>query len=185
MYYLVSIPPSEEPISLADVKMHLRVIPNDDSEDEAILKPLITAAREYCENITGKALATQTVKAFPDLLHGIITLPRDPIQSITEVVYTDAEGNTTDITDYDYDPVKGTIVLGELPQSKPASTPVAITYVCGYADGELPKSIRQAMMLLIGHWYENREAVVVGAFTSVEIKLTVDTLLKQYKGWWF
>jgi len=41
---------------------------------------------------------------------------------------------------------------------------------------------------LIGHWYENREAVVVGAYTlfaSVEVSMAVNTLLRQYKARWF
>lgn len=41
------------------------------------------------------------------------------------------------------------------------------------------------MLLLIGHWYTNREAVVVGAFASVEVAQTVNSILNLYKVWWF
>ena len=40
------------------------------------------------------------------------------------------------------------------------------------------------MMLLIGHWYQNRESVQTGAVTAVEIEQTTKAILKQYKRWW-
>ena len=40
-----------------------------------------------------------------------------------------------------------------------------------------------AMLLLIGHWYANREAVTT-ANTS-EVDMAAQAMLRQYKGWWF
>ena len=40
------------------------------------------------------------------------------------------------------------------------------------------------MLLLIGHWYQNRESVQTGAVTAVEIAQTTRDILKQYKQWW-
>ena len=37
-----------------------------------------------------------------------------------------------------------------------------------------------AMLLLVGHWYEHRESVVVGA-TTVQVPLAVQALLKPYR----
>jgi len=55
---------------------------------------------------------------------------------------------------------------------------VCVTFVCGYGDAgsSVPENIRQAMRLLIGHLYENREAVVTG-ITAGELPLGVDRLL--------
>lgn len=50
-------PPAVEPVCLADVKAFLRI--EDDTEDQ-IITDLITAAREYLENRTGRAFITQT-----------------------------------------------------------------------------------------------------------------------------
>ena len=43
------MPPVKEPVTLEEVKAHLRINPGDSSEDQDILQPLIPAAREYCD----------------------------------------------------------------------------------------------------------------------------------------
>ncbi|MBK0032745.1 phage gp6-like head-tail connector protein [Erwinia sp. S43] len=44
----------------------------------------------------------------------------------------------------------------------------------------LDDDIRVAMLLLIGHWYENREGVTVGV-TATTVPLAVDALLQPYR----
>ena len=63
-----------------------------------------------------------------------------------------------------------------------AARPVEIVYTAGFT--ELPKAIRQAMLLLIAHWYTNREAVVTGNVAAAEVPVAARTLLNQYKRWW-
>ncbi len=177
---------ADEPVTLADAKLHLRTITGDTTEDSAIITPLIVAAREYCENITGRAIAKQTIKAYPDSFERIMRLPRPPIRSITAVKYTDENGTTTtmDASNYTLDGEYGRILFHTIPSFAPrAINPIEIEYEAGYATA--PKLIRQAMLLLIGHWYVNRESVTTGATTTVEIDLTTRALLRQYKDWWF
>lgn len=185
MEYLIATAPSTEPVSVADAKLHIRAITGDTTEDAAIITPLITAAREYCENITGKALAAQTIEAYPDRFTNIIVLPRPPVTSVTSIKYTDADGieRTMDAGDYLVDTKFGRVAFKKIPSFTPALlNPIKITYEAG---GAVPKTIRQAMLLLIGHWYENREAVVVGAVASIKLELAVKALLNQSKVWWF
>jgi hypothetical protein len=42
--------------------------------------------------------------------------------------------------------------------------------------------MRQAMLLLIGHWYNNRESVQIGA-APAEVPMAVDMLLSPHKVW--
>lgn len=186
--YAVTTAPTVEPISLADAKAHLRTITGDTSEDSAIITPLIQAAREYCENITGRALAAQTVKAYPDYW-GLWRLPRPPLISVTSIKYYDEDNTeyTLAAVDYQVDAVDGQIhILTEPDVTLRDLNPIVVEYTCGYTTGNaLPAAVRQAMLLLIGHWYMNRETVVAGATTSVEIDLTTRALLRQYKAWWF
>ncbi len=49
-------PPAKEPVSLADMKTHLRV---DITDDDALIASMITAARVYLERLTGKRFVTQ------------------------------------------------------------------------------------------------------------------------------
>ncbi len=41
---------------------------------------------------------------------------------------------------------------------------------------QIPKRMRQAIMMLVAHWFANREAVVIGTITA-QVPLGVDTLL--------
>jgi len=188
MKYEVSTAPTAEPVSLADAKMHLRTITGDTSEDSAIITPLIQAAREYCENITGRALAAQTVKAYPESW-GLWRLPRPPIVSIASIKHYDEDNaeHALASADYQLDTADGLVYILTPPgASLRALNPIVIEYTCGYATGNaIPMAIRQAMLLLIGHWYMNREAVATGAVTTVEVDMATRALLRQYKVWWF
>lgn len=44
----------------------------------------------------------------------------------------------------------------------------------------LDDDLSTAMLLLIGHWYANRESVVIGSISS-ELPLAVDSLIKPYQ----
>ncbi len=52
--------------------------------------------------------------------------------------------------------------------------------------GEIPTQddITTAMLLLIGHWYANRESVVVGTITS-ELPMAVEALIAPYRHFHF
>lgn len=193
MDYRVITAVTTEPLTSTEVKLHLRV---DDTTEDNLITILITAAREYCENYTGRALATQTVEAYFDTFGSddYLELPRPPLQSVTSVIYKDSAGTETTMTvntDYivDSNSNVGRIVLpyGETWPSFTAYpvNPIKITYVCGYyTSNSIPKSIKQAMLLLIGHWYANRETVLIGAI-SKQLEFTVSALLSQYRVRWF
>ncbi len=177
-------PVATEPITLAEVRQHLR-LPGNEVED-TLLMSLITTARSYCENYTRRALSEQTLEVYPDRFPSAdpIELPYPPLQSVTEIGYKDSTGEETILTPSDYlvntDCEPGRI-LPAVGTSWPAFTPyptspVRIRFVVGYE--ELPVSIRLAMLLLIGHWYENREAT--GTANSV-IDFSVHSLLAPYR----
>lgn len=175
----------EEPISLDDVKIHIRTILGDTTEDESILRPLISAAREYAEGVTGKSIAKQTIDAYPEAW-GVIHLPRPPVMSVEKITYRtdDAMEHVLDTDRYAVDLIGAKIYIKDPPvETLDTGHPIQVTYQAG---GEaIPMTARQAMLLLIGHWYSNREAVVVGSTASIEVGLTVKTLLNAQKGWWF
>jgi len=51
--------PAAEPVTLAEAKMHLRVI---DSSEDSLISMLIASARQHAETITRRALVTQSWK---------------------------------------------------------------------------------------------------------------------------
>ena len=59
---------------------------------------------------------------------------------------------------------------------------IEIDFVAGHGDtpSDVPQPIRQALLLLIAHWYENREPVEIGA-TATTIPAGVSELLMPYR----
>lgn len=190
MRYKTVTPVAAEPVTLELTKLHLRV--DSDDEDDLILS-LIQSARTYCENYTGRALATQTIEAYLDEfpVADEIELPRPPLQSVTSVIYKNSDSVSTTMTvttEYivDADSDVGRVVLpyGKSWPSFTAYTvnPIKIKYVAGYT--ETPEPLKQAMLLIIGHWYANREDVVTGT-VSKSIELASRALMNQYRvRWW-
>ena len=180
----VITPPALEPVTLGEARLHCRV---DVEDDDDVLLRLIMAAREYAEQREWRAYLTQTLELYLDCwpARNEIRLPRPPLQSVTSVKYYDEDDAeyTLSSTTYLVDSVSqpGRLVL-KSGQSWPSATlrpanAVVVRFVAGWASlGELPLRIRQAMLLLIGHWYENREATITGTI-SREIEFAVSSLL--------
>lgn len=174
----VRVPPTgsvEEPVSLEEAKRHCRV--DYDDEDE-LIGALISAAREHCEVVTRLTLAPATwetrLVTFPA---GPIALPHPPLLEVEGVRYVDAGGEEVEL-DADAYTVDTLTTPGTVaPVGRwPAGHDVRVRYRAGYEGGQIPHAARQAILLLVGHWYEHREAVVVGTITS-EVPLAVDRLL--------
>ena len=183
--------PTIEPVTLQEVKDHLRV---DGTDDDALISALITAAREHVDGRDGwlgRALCTQTwdchYDVFPD--DGLLYLPLAPVQSVTSVKYVDPDGvqqtfssaNYALGADLDWSP---RVILGwdkSWPSVRAVPEAVTVRVVAGYAS--VPRPICQALLLLIGHWHEHREAVMEGTFR--EVPTTVSALLTPYRRRWF
>lgn len=178
--------PAEEPVTTAEAKAQCRV---DISDDDALIASYITVAREWAENFRRQKFITQTwewyLDAFPG---GGLTLPFGPVQSVSEIAYkADGAGSYTavDSSNYVVDAISepARIVLatsGSWPGD--ALTPVngvKITFVCGYGLATaVPVSIQQAIKLVVGHLYENREDVVIAQGISIsQVPMAAKALL--------
>jgi len=182
--------PATEPVTSAEAKAHLRV---DTTADDTLIGTLITVARMHVENHLRRALITQTwelvLDAFP--ARNVIQLPMPPLASITSIKYTDeaAVEATFSSTAYavDTDSTRGRVVLksGESWPSVTlaATSGVRVRYVAGYgAAANVPQAIKQAILLLIGTLYENRESVLVAqGVTVMELPFGVNVLLMPYR----
>lgn len=177
--------PAVEPITLTEAKSHLRV---DITDDDALITALIIAAREYCEGFQNRACITQTwdlwLDSFPS--EDYIRIPLPPLQSVASVKYygTDNAEYTMAAADYFVDnksePGRLVLAYGKSWPSvalRPANG-VVVRFVAGYGGtaANVPQKVKQAMLLLIGHWYANREAVLTGSI-SKEIEFAVNSLL--------
>ncbi len=184
--------PTFEPVTLAEAKSHCRV---DISDDDALITSQITAARAYLEHTFGRAIAAQTVllhlAAFPGVCRtnprGAIKLPRPPLASVTHVKYYDGSGTLTtlDSSAYQVDDVRepGELVVApgvDWPEAQEDRVgAVQVTYVAGVATaGAIDPRIKQAVLMLVGHWYENRETVNVGSI-SKDLEHAVSAIMWQ------
>ena len=177
-----------------EAKSPLRV---DTRADDTFIGRLITVAGQNVESHLRRALISQTwevvLDAFPG---GVIRLPKPPLASVTSIKYTDDEGNESTYSSANYvvdsDTEPGRVVL-KSGQTWPAVTLAAangvrVRYVAGYgaAGSNVPQAIRQAILLVIGSVYENREDVLVAQGVSIGVlPFGVVALLAPYRiyGW--
>lgn len=166
----VTSAPAEEALTLAEAKTHLKV---DYSTDDTYIETLIKAARKQTEEYTNLSLIDATYEqafdGFPtaDRLnpHQSLVLWRSPLISVTSVVYTAEDGTSTTESGSNYavdtyrKPPSVSPVYGyswQSAQDIPAS--VVVTFRAGFADADsVPEPIKQAMLLMVGSWYDNRE----------------------------
>jgi uncharacterized phiE125 gp8 family phage protein len=165
-----TVGPTSEPVTLTEAKAHMRV---DISDDDTLISSLIQAAREYIEDATHRALITQTWRLSMDQwpCSDEILLPRPPLASVSSITYTNNANATTTLSssvysvDTDSEPGRVKLVYGEdWPSDTLATTsPIKVTYVAGYgAASAVPQQFKQAILMLVAHWYENRETSMAG-----------------------
>lgn len=176
-----------EPISLIEAKAHLRV---DDTADDTLIDGLIRAAREYCETLQGRALMVQTIQMVLDQVPGrSFEIPLPPLVSVRsiEVAYEDGTTAMVPASDYLVDTASqpGRVSLkrdADWPAEKEYAelNAFSVTFEAGYGDeGEdVPQATRQAILLLIGHWYEHREEIAAGEMMQ-EVPMGAKALLQM------
>lgn len=162
-----------------EVQGHLRV--DSDDEKPRIEGVLVPAAVAWLESYTGRALVTQTWKLFLDRwpCDGIIRLPKAPLQSVTHIKYTDANGttNTWAASNYLVDAPAGpyarpgriTPKLGSyFPVAQQPINAIEVQFVCGYgADhSAVPALLRAALLLHVAEQFERRESSIVGTIVQ-------------------
>jgi uncharacterized phiE125 gp8 family phage protein len=190
---LVTPPAAGDPIvTLAEAKQQCRV---DHDDDDDYIATLVAAAVGHIDGyagILGRCLVTQTWQIALDCWPSDNTI-RLPFPDVTptEVTYTDVGGvdqlvdaalwgsQTDALGGFVY--FKKAFTAPDLNDDRP--DPIRVKFEAGYGAAEnVPPAIKHAIKLLIAHWYENREATVVGQSIFVaELPLAVDRLLAPYR----
>ena len=184
--------PTDEPVTLDEARLHLRV---DGTEEDALIASLICMAREACEMKARRSFCARTLDlhltAWPASEQ--IEFADPPLQSVVSIIYTDKDGNTATVQATDY-VVYNAVEPGLLVLKGTATWPsvdlmpgpsIVVRYVAGYATpAAVPTIYKQAMLLTIGHLYENREAVVVGTITNVLPQAAESLLMIDRVSWW-
>lgn len=188
---VVFTPAPHQPVTLAELKHHLR-IEQDDLTEDAGLWVTLQAATEAAEIETNRKLVTTTLDgyfdAFPD--RDYLELWGGRLQSITSLKYTDSAGSETtwDAANYFADtasePGRLHLAYGASWPSetlKPANG-IVVRYVAGYGRGDqVPVLIKACIKLIAGDLWEHRENTLASpGLGSVTIPYHARKILGQF-----
>jgi hypothetical protein len=203
-------PATDDIVSLTEAKAQLRI---DFDDDDDYITALAAAAQDWLtgeNNWLGRSVVEQgwelTQDRFPwhgycepwphlrrhhchDYQPNALHLPKPPLKEVTGLFYTPSNGGAeVEITDFrtiGAADTNGAYLLPAKGQSWPMTDcepgSVRVEFTAGYAD--LPPSIKHAALLMIAHWYENREAVTTDLKGLASLPLAVDALLAPYRSW--
>lgn len=166
----------QEPITLEEAKAHLRV---DFDDDDTYILGLISAAREFCERFQHTSILDYTYTVTQDRFSYPIYLQNLPVKSVSSINYTRFDGTIGTVDPTSYIVQKGGKIIPKL--YWPADylqfgDAVEVTYTAGNGGVATPTQ-KQAMLILIGTWYEYRETVLGSTRALNEIPMTVRALL--------
>lgn len=135
----------DEPITIDLAKKYLRVRGDDD-----LIIQLICSARQYAERYMRIAITTKTIElSIANLNYNTITLPYQPIQSISSVCYYMDDSSTPVNVDYSFSG-------SEIKIFGPVSGRLSIQYTAGYGPSAVPSSIVTGILQHIWALYSDR-----------------------------
>jgi uncharacterized phiE125 gp8 family phage protein len=182
-------PAAALPVSLAEAKAHCR---EDSTHEDQLLQGLIEAATAHLNGPRGlgRSLINQVWR---------VSLSEWPTDRYIRIPFPDVSAATVKYRDGDN--VEQTVASGSVSIvsnhmgssvrissgfSFPSIYPdrddaIQITFTAGFGDdaASVPAPIKQAILLLVGHWFKSREAVAEIAYA--ELPIGVRALISPYK----
>jgi uncharacterized phiE125 gp8 family phage protein len=157
-------PPAGEPVTLAEAKAHLRITHND---EDALLGALVTAARRVTEARTGLRLMAQAWSVFRDgwPVEGAIEIPLAPVLSLDELAVfgEDDQKAVIDPSHYTVDFASRPARLvprggRQWPRPGRRLNGIGIRLTAGFGTSaqSVPQPLRQAILMLVAHYYAQR-----------------------------
>jgi len=161
MRWEISTPPAAEPVSLTEMKEHLRITSSD---EDSLITNLIVVAREHAEAWLSRCLITQDVSLWLNAWPQIhVSLPVGPALTLSSISTFDADDAETaeDISAFYLQPGlaprlfrKGTA----WPSAGRVADGVKITYSVGFGPSaaDVPPAIRHGILLMGAYMMRNR-----------------------------
>lgn len=181
--------PATEPVTFSEVIPYARL---DNADDSEIIVMLINASRRQAENLTRRALITQTWELYLDQFPSWeIFLPKPPLQSVTSITYVDTAGVTQTLAANQYtvdivsEPGRITPAYGLLwPTARDQMNSVCIRFVTGYGlAAVVPAGIRNWILMRVSTAMHNREEYQLdyGIALAQLPPSSIDGLLDPYR----
>ena len=184
--YTVDTASTTAVISTADAKAYLKV---DISDDDTLIDNLVSSATESAQEYTNRFFTNTTLIQYGTTFTDLGNLLKSPVSSITHIKYYDSDNSQQTLASSVYSlipAIEPSVISLKVNQSYPSiadrTDAVECKYVVGYgsASTDVPNAIIEAIYLTIAHWYQNREAVVVGRQVNT-LPMGAKYLLDQYK----
>lgn len=185
-----TVAPTELPVSRAEAKAQLQ-IDSGNTDWDTLIDGYLNAATAYLDGwtgILGRCLVTQTWEARFECFDEDFDLPFPDVSSVVVKYYDTAntlqtysssyyqliqEDGGSEVNIYPTSPLPGITLQRE--------DAVVITMVAGYgAASAVPSAIKQAILMMVAHWFTNRETVAVGE-TAVDMPFAAKALLAPYR----
>lgn len=159
----------EDPVTLAEAKLHARIEIDDDN---ALVSGLIKSATQWVENYTRRCLVTRTRTLYLDDFDGdSIEIPDSPVAAVVSVKYLDTAGveQTYTSSNYTTDLITTPAVLAlrdgsSWPATKAEPNAVRVQYIAGYgAAAAVPAIAKEAIKQFVAYAYDERAAAPLTA----------------------
>jgi uncharacterized phiE125 gp8 family phage protein len=179
-----------EPVTVSELAWNLRLTADPEQEytgvDAVFLAGLISAAREEAENFTDRHFVEKTYQKTFRCFYRVMPLTAN-VTSVTSVSYLDGDSVLQTVSEDDFIPYL-TSSRCSVEFLEDFSVPVtarrndAITVGFTVGPSVLSKTVKQAIIMLASHWYENREAAsVAGTMEVKEVPLSFGWLLLSHR----
>lgn len=179
--------PQAHVVTLAEAKAWLRV---DASDDDALIDDLIARAEAFIEGPRGigGALMQQAWRlSLDEWPTEAIEIRFGGVITVDKVTYEDTGGTrqTWAASKYRVDlagyPVRIVPVTGETwPAAALVPGAIEVDFTAGAQNAsDVPPDLRQAVLMLVAHWYEHREAALEGALS--QMPLGVQSILAEHR----
>lgn len=184
--------PATTPITLAEVKEQLRI---EHPDEDVLITRLIAVAVAYTD-VTGALGHAMIAQKWAQWLGPNPTqevrLMLGPVSAVTAVKYYDENGDLQTDTLSNYQ-ITGTEFATHIapksgfnwPTTQQRSDAIKIEYQIGYGTSrnDVPQTIRHALMMLIGHWYDARENTQMDELSNIPYGF--DSLIGMHRRCWY
>jgi len=163
------------PVTLTDVKRHLRIDLNYFDDDEYIENSIIPSATKFCENYIGEDIAlTSNVMTIYDFIGSAVKVDEGNLVSIDNII----SDSSTLITDYTLvNEGKGYFTIEFSPSLD--EDPLKIEFTTGYESGECPDEIKQAIYIECGNLFDVTRSNYV--YNGIQNIKAVERILNYFK----
>lgn len=190
-----------EPVTLAEARAQVNIIDAADTTYDTFLTSLIAPARATVERISClfwvATTRSATFGAWGEDCDGLqsklsrgqyLEIYRRPIVSVDTVTYTDANGNDATygafLAPIDRFPLRIYPAIADTFPALGRGGRITVAYTSGALNSSSEEYLmgKRAMLLLIGHWFANREGVIADLRAAVaDVPWAVTELLDDLR----